>query len=98
MKRSSPSQTRHDRTKDGVARVIVALGDDFESANAAAMYHARRIVHGGDQRTGVEQEEIKALTEGVKPQWMANWFDGLSYCESPSLISVSALSINLSTS
>lgn len=45
------------------------------------MYHARHIVHGDERRTGVEQEEIKALTEGVKPQWMANWFDGLSYCE-----------------
>lgn len=64
-----------------MARLVVAVGNDFESANAAAMYHARRIVRDDERATGEEQKEIAAAEEGVNPQWMENWFDGLTYCE-----------------
>lgn len=44
------------------------------------MYHARELVHYMSEATGEEQRELEALKEGVKPQWMENWFDGLTYC------------------
>ncbi|KAI9743585.1 MAG: hypothetical protein M1818_002900 [Claussenomyces sp. TS43310] len=73
-------KVRNDDDKDGTARVVVALGDDFESANAAAMYHARSIVSGFERITGEQQKEIEAAKEGVDARWMENWFDGLTYC------------------
>jgi hypothetical protein len=60
----------------------VALGDQFETANAAAMYHARSMVRGYEMSTGEEKKEIEAAKEGVETQWVENWFDGLTYCES----------------
>jgi hypothetical protein len=64
-----------------MARIVVALGNDFESANAAAMYHARLVVHDDEQASGEEQKELQAARDGVKLQWMENWFDGLTYCK-----------------
>lgn len=58
----------------------MALGDDFESANAAAMYEARSTVSGYERITGEQQKEIQAARDGVNAQWMENWFDGLTYC------------------
>jgi hypothetical protein len=66
-----------------LARVIVAVGNTFESANAAAMYHARSVVRGYQVASGEEQKELQAAKEGINPQWMENWFDGLTYCEQP---------------
>jgi hypothetical protein len=45
------------------------------------MYHARLVVHGDEQSSGEEQKEFEATKVGVKPQWMENWFDGLTYCK-----------------
>jgi hypothetical protein len=47
------------------------------------MYRAREIVQNMLMVSGEEQREFEALKEGVKPQWMENWFDGLTYCPSP---------------
>lgn len=77
---SNLEQARNDGPKAGVARVIVALGDNFESANCAAMYHARDIVQGMFVAIGEDQRELETLKEDIKPQWMENWFDGLTYC------------------
>ena len=75
-------QIRNDGTGPGTAKVILAVGSTFESANCAAMYHAREMVQNMSLSSGEEQKEFMALKEGVKPQWMENWFDGLTYCES----------------
>jgi hypothetical protein len=72
---------RNDREKPGIARLVVALGDDFESANAAAMYHARLVVRNDERASGEEQKELQAAKDGVKAQWMENWLDGLTYCK-----------------
>ncbi|KFZ08038.1 hypothetical protein V501_06122 [Pseudogymnoascus sp. VKM F-4519 (FW-2642)] len=73
-------EARNDGPKAGIARIIVALGNDFESANAAAMYHARDLVQDLSLATSEEKQELMALKDDVKPQWMENWFDGLTYC------------------
>lgn len=73
-------QIRNDGKKSGRARVILAVASSFESANCAAMYHARTMVQKMTLSTREEQKEFIALKDGVKPQWMENWFDGLTYC------------------
>lgn len=45
------------------------------------MYQARALVASSKKSTGEYDEEIKALQEGVKPEWMENWYDGLGFCE-----------------
>jgi len=62
--------------------VLVGLGDDFESANAAVMYHARDIVAAGRTASGEQQEEMAALKDGdaATKLWAENWYDGLTYC------------------
>ena len=65
--------------------MLVGLGDDFESANAAVMYHARDIVAAGPTASAEQQKEIAALKEGDESTkvWAENWYDGLTYCKSP---------------
>ena len=50
------------------------------------MYHARLVVHDERRVSGEEQKELQAAKDGVKPQWMENWFDGLTYCKYQSTI------------
>lgn len=45
------------------------------------MYHARGVVTAEKISTGEQKEEMKALKEGVRPEWIENWYDGLTYCE-----------------
>jgi hypothetical protein len=61
---------------------LVGLGDDFETANAAVMYHARGIVASSKQASGEQQKEIEALKDGGEStkMWAENWYDGLTYC------------------
>lgn len=61
----------------------MALGDDFESANAAVMYHARDIVVANETGYGQTKKEYDALHKGDEATklWAENWFDGLTYCK-----------------
>lgn len=62
--------------------MLVGLGDDFESANAAIMYHARNVVDAAKLASGQEQKEIEALHDGPTTKlWQENWYDGLTYCK-----------------
>jgi len=65
------------------AQVLVALGDDYESANAAAMYHARGIVAASQNSSGEQQKKLAALETGDEKTkiWAENWYDGLTYCK-----------------
>lgn len=71
---------RNDREEEGIGRVIIAVGEDFELANAAAIYHARTVVSGYETMTGVQQMEVEAYHDNVDAQWIENWYDGLTYC------------------
>jgi len=73
--------SRNDRDVEGTARFIIAAAPDFEAANAAAMYHARRIVMASQSVSGENKAEVKALQEHpIEPQWMEDWYDGFAYC------------------
>ena len=72
---------RNDSPRKGVARIIAAVGKEFELANAAAIYHAREIVREYGGMSEELSKEVKSLIENdVKTEWMENWYDGLSYC------------------
>lgn len=73
---------RNDSDEDKISKVLVAFGDDFESANAAVMYHARDVVAAAETASGQQQKEIEALNEGDEKTklWTENWYDGLTYC------------------
>lgn len=73
---------RNDSPSPGTARVIVAVGRSFETANSAAMYFARRLVTKYEVVNGQIQAEIDALTQGddVNVTWLERWYDGLAYC------------------
>ncbi|KAF2007168.1 glycoside hydrolase family 36 protein [Amniculicola lignicola CBS 123094] len=72
--------SRNDSEADGIARVIIAVGNSLEHAIAATMYHARKIVMKYEVASGETAAEMKALNDGFKAEWLENWYDGLAYC------------------
>ncbi|KAG9245226.1 glycoside hydrolase family 36 protein [Calycina marina] len=73
---------RNDSSTGQVGRVLVGLGDDFESANAAVMYQARSVVATAETLSGEQQKELEAMKTGDETTkvWAENWYDGLTYC------------------
>ncbi|KAF2022040.1 glycoside hydrolase family 36 protein [Aaosphaeria arxii CBS 175.79] len=71
---------RNDSENDGVAQLVLAAGNTLEDVVAATMYYARRIVLKYEASTGQLTEELKALQDAIKPEWLENWYDGLTYC------------------
>ena len=74
-------RARNDRPEPSRAHIIAAVGTTFENANAAVMYHARKIVRGDEYMSNQIKAEMKtAIENDVKAEWMENWYDGLTYC------------------
>ncbi|KAI1855650.1 hypothetical protein JX266_000515 [Neoarthrinium moseri] len=71
---------RNDGESSTSGIVLAAIGDNFESALAAVMYHSRNVVYAAKQVNNELEVELEALRDGVKPEWMENWYDGLGYC------------------
>ncbi|KAF4635078.1 hypothetical protein G7Y89_g3021 [Cudoniella acicularis] len=73
---------RNDGSSAETSHVLVGLGDNFESANAAVMYHARGVVVAAETASSEQQKEMEALKEGDESTklWAENWYDGLTYC------------------
>lgn len=71
---------RNDAGQESQTRAIVAIGKSFELAKAAVMYHARTLIHDDMYLSGELAAELKASIDGVKPEWMENWYDSLTYC------------------
>lgn len=72
--------SRNDSTEEGLARVLVAVGKTFESANAAVMYYARKLISGNESISVRKKTEMEGLNDEVKIDWMESWSDGLTYC------------------
>ncbi|KAI1392682.1 glycoside hydrolase family 36 protein [Hypoxylon trugodes] len=71
---------RNDDVAESSGLVLAAVGDSFEYAMAAVMYHARTVVlAAGDNRDEFTQQ-LKSLSGDIKPEWYENWYDGLGYC------------------
>lgn len=72
-------KARNDRPEAGMSRVLVAVADSFEVANASVMYHARKVVKA--YGAAVADDETKLLMDdNVKAEWLEEWYDGLTYC------------------
>ena len=72
---------RNDRPEPNTAKIIAAVGTTFEQANAAVMYHARKLVRGDEYMSDEVKAEMKSAIENdVRAEWMENWYDGLTYC------------------
>lgn len=73
--------------------MLVGLGDDFESANAAVMYHARSLVAAA--QVGSEgHEELQAIEDPPEVKvWQENWYDALTYCRSLSTYETALLTL-----
>ncbi|KAF7542986.1 hypothetical protein G7Z17_g11111 [Cylindrodendrum hubeiense] len=65
---------RNDGLSDENAIILVSEGDNFESAVAAVMRHARTLVAQAKQSSlgQDEDEELAALASDFKPEWMEN--------------------------
>jgi hypothetical protein len=70
---------RNDGEGPGISRVLVAVAESFEIANAAVMYQARRIVMTIRDVSVNHEAEQKALKD-IKPEWLEEWADGFAYC------------------
>lgn len=72
---------KNDSSAPGTVNVIASVGKTFESANAAIMYHARKLIRGDEYMSGESKAEMEAVIDnGVKAEWMEDWYDGLTYC------------------
>lgn len=65
--------SQNDREQEGTVRLITTAGKSLEDAVAAAMYHARKLVMKYEVALGETDAEVKALTDGFKPEWLENW-------------------------
>ncbi|KAI0023720.1 glycoside hydrolase family 36 protein [Xylariomycetidae sp. FL0641] len=73
-------RVRSDATHNSTGTVLVAIGDDFESAVSAVMYHARTLISANPLAEEQRSKEIKAMVDRIRPEWYENWYDGLGYC------------------
>ncbi|KAH7058645.1 raffinose synthase protein-like protein Sip1 [Macrophomina phaseolina] len=74
-------RARNDAPDERESTAIIAVGKSFESANAAAMYHARRLIMKWEAASGEIEAEMKAAEKNeLHAQWLEEWYDGLSYC------------------
>ena len=71
-------RSQNDSEKEGIVRLVAAVGKSFEDAMAAVMYHARKIVTRYQESTGEADAEMQALADGFKPQWLENWCKWIS--------------------
>ncbi|OTA80869.1 glycoside hydrolase family 36 protein [Hypoxylon sp. CO27-5] len=71
---------RNDDETQSSGLVLAAVGDNFESAMAAAMYHARTVIFTTSDTEDDFTRELRSLSHGIKPEWYENWYDGLGYC------------------
>ncbi|KAI0109043.1 raffinose synthase Sip1 [Nemania sp. FL0031] len=69
---------RSDESTGSTGTLLAAVGDDCESAIAAAMYHARALISFSTHEMRVE--EPLTPDSQLTPQWAEEWYDGLGYC------------------
>ncbi|SCO79310.1 related to seed imbibition protein Sip1 [Fusarium oxysporum] len=71
---------RNDGLSEEKAVILVSVGDDFDCAIASVMYHARDMVAGTKKASDEWSQELSALKNDFKPEWLEYWFDGLGFC------------------
>lgn len=74
-------QVRNDGEDKANGLVLAAVGNNFESALAAVMYHSRNVVFSAKTANHGLDNELQTLKNDVKIEWRENWYDGLGYCK-----------------
>ncbi|KAG8533067.1 uncharacterized protein KY384_001850 [Bacidia gigantensis] len=75
------AESRNEREGSNDAHIVAAAATTFDSASAAVMYHARTVVAGDDFQDRKDKLEMeRRIADDIQPQWMENWYDGLTYC------------------
>ncbi|KAI0517125.1 raffinose synthase Sip1 [Xylaria bambusicola] len=69
---------RNDENASSTGMVLAAVGDNCESAIAAAVYHARILILSCTQNT--LPQELADQSDDINPEWVQDWCDGLGYC------------------
>jgi hypothetical protein len=70
-------RARNERPTTNKARIVAAIGHSHETALAACIYHARKIVQGV---AVVDEHETSTEPKEPKASWNSQWSDGLGYC------------------
>ncbi|KAJ8126290.1 hypothetical protein O1611_g7347 [Lasiodiplodia mahajangana] len=78
IRSSNHGSLRNDKSTGSAGTLLAAVGDDCESAIAAAMYHARALILSTTDEAHVEGSSTRGNEFG--PKWMQEWYDGLGYC------------------
>ena len=73
--------SRSDGTTEGIARVLVSVGQNFDSTLTIVMNKAREITLQG-QIVEVPASAAAEVQNGgeIEPKWFEYWYDGLGYC------------------
>ncbi|KAI3283711.1 hypothetical protein DTO002I6_9462 [Penicillium roqueforti] len=83
-------KARNDNTKSAQFNVLAAVAEDFEVAMSALIYESRKVVKPFSDSSMDDWEEtspISPLDDDIvfvekdpKIQWLAEWFDDLTFC------------------
>lgn len=82
-------RSQSDSTEASEFQVLVAVADQFDVAMSSVMYEARKAVRPFKEDHSSEQaatpisppgDSYVMVEKDPEVQWLANWYDGLSYC------------------
>jgi hypothetical protein len=82
-------KARSDNTETAGFHVLAAVAENFEVAMSAVIYESRKVVRPYEALANdpLEQpplsppgDDVVILEKDPKIQWLADWFDGLTYC------------------
>jgi hypothetical protein len=73
--------TRNDADKPAFGTIILAVAKSFDIANAAVLYHARKVSTSSSSDLELKLKELQInKTEQTTPNWYEEWVDGFGYC------------------
>ncbi|CEJ55486.1 hypothetical protein PMG11_01739 [Penicillium brasilianum] len=82
-------KARSDNTETAGFHVLAAVAENFEVAMSAVIYESRKVVRPYEALANdpLEQpplsppgDDVVVLEKDPQIQWLADWFDGLTYC------------------
>lgn len=84
---------RNDNAEPAQFKVLASVAEDFEVGMCALIYEARKVVRGSSvqieppvasdsppEPDSPTSDDIVMVKKDVRAQWLADWYDGLSYC------------------
>jgi hypothetical protein len=85
--------SRSDNIENSKFQVLVSVGESFEVAISALIYEARKVVRDGTAEVALPVvsdsppepdspvgTDIVVVEKDARAQWLADWYDGLSFC------------------